>query len=203
MRLIPHCTKSSRVARLPQVPAVTASSQPLSLRVRSHACAVSKTFVAEPDSAQLGRSGRRLISEANTDSDAAPIRFRHARDSAHRPAGALPVSKKEMCLSQRSCIPSVQTLARVRAVSLELGALIVCNTSVEPVTTPRESPSFESSRHETCSSVRSDREIRHDDSDTFSFAKRRKEAGHHTLHSSLASEFGSRYSGRCSIRVDS
>lgn len=202
MRLTLNCIDSSLSARLPQVTAETASSQPLSLRVRANARADSKACVPVPAFAQLGHRGRRLTADGKVDSGAAPIRFQDGRDSAHSPAGGLSTFEKEMCRSQRICVSSVQTLARVRAASREPGALIVCNASVKPVTTRRESPAFESARGGTCPSVRSDCAIRHDDSHTFFFAKRRKEAGYHTLHSSLAIEFGSRFSGRCSTRVD-
>ncbi len=157
MRLTLNCIESSLIVRLPQAAARTASSQPSSLRLRSDACADEDAFVAAPGSTQLGHFCLRLTSDAKVGSDAGPIRFRAESDSAHDPAGGLSAFEKEMCLSQLSCISSVQRLARVRAASRKLGASIACNLSIRPGTALRESPAFESGRGENCSSVRSGR----------------------------------------------
>ena len=86
-----------------------------------------------------------------------------------RPAERTPVHSendtaqvKKVCRSPRRCISSVQTLARVRAVSREPVAWIVCNLAEKPVKAPGETLAIKCSRHETCSAVSSDTKTQKD-----------------------------------------
>ena len=194
MRLIPDHNTSARIAYLRQLTAETACFKPSSLRVGMAVLGVdaganSAATLNESPSTELGTELETQLNqrdarltpqahsvEASVDSEGEP-----SRSTARLPFAAASnfdsAASGKRCISVHNCISSVQSVARVRAVSRDEIASNLRDFDEKPVTTLRESAAVRSLRHEICSLFEIRRDFGHVDSFRFFFANEEKKRG--------------------------